>query len=79
MFCLIPLRLGGPKIGFFFAFSGPLRSSNALPRRTSSPRWSLRLGVLASYVFSSYLLLSLTIVHWINENPNKRMKGFVQV
>ena len=39
----------------------------------------LPLGVLVSFVYGSSLPLSLTIVHLINEDPNKLMKGFVQV
>ena len=31
----------------------------------------LRLGVPASYVLVSLFFLSLTIVDWINEDPNK--------
>ena len=39
----------------------------------------LRLGIPVSSVLVSSLPLSLIIVYWINENPNKLMKGFVQV
>ena len=81
-----PLRIGGPEIGFL-VFSCPPRRSNAPPRRTSPLRRSkdpprrseplglgvekLRLGVPTNSVFGSSFPLSLTIVHWINEDPNK--------
>ena len=60
------LRLGElePK---FSEFSSPPRHSNAPPKRT------------CKLCFGSFIQLILTIIHWINEDPNKRMKGFVKV
>ena len=67
------LRLGGtePRIS---TFSGPPRHreapprhSEALPKRTCKP------------CFGSYFPLIMTTTHWINEDPNKQMKGFVPV
>ena len=55
-----------------FSFLGPSRRSNAPPRRTSSlkrseasPRRTCKLCLCSSFP------LSLTIVHWTNEDPNK--------
>ena len=53
--------------GSISALSGPPKLSNASPKRTCKSR------------FGSSLPLILRIIHWINEDPNKRMKGFVQV
>ena len=58
-------RLGGPEPRNF-ALSGPHRHSSAPPRRSIAlPRrtWES--------CFGSSLPLILTIIHWINEDPNK--------
>ena len=66
------LLLGEPKVKFSELSGLPRRTSP--PRRSeASPRHTCKL------CFSSSLLLILTIIHWINEDPNKLMKGFVQV
>ena len=57
-------RLGGPEIGFMHFF-GPHGRSNALPRRTTPPMRTCKLG------FGSFFPLNLAIIHWTNEDPNK--------
>ena len=66
-FCILPdtptprrrsARLCEPKARIY-AFSGLLRRSIASPRRTCKS------------CFGSSLQLILTIIHWINEDPNK--------
>ena len=72
------LRLSGPETRFS-EFYGPPRHSNALPRhsntsprRTSPPRLSEAFPRRTyKLCFCSSLPISLTIVHWIYENPNK--------
>ena len=65
------LRLSGSETGFL-AFSGPPRRSSAPPRQTFPPRRSEASPKRTyKFCFSCFLPLSLTIIHWINENPNK--------
>ena len=63
------LCLGGPKTGFLHFMVRLSVGGLGEPLRLGVVK--LRLGVPASSVFSSFLSLSLTIVHWINEDPNK--------
>ena len=54
-------------------FYGLPSCSNAPLRRTSSPRCTYKLG------FGFSFPIILTIIHWTNNDPNKLMKGFLQV
>ena len=65
------LRLGEPEAKIS-TLSGPPRHSSAPPRRTSPPRRSIASPrhTYKSY-FGSSLPLILTIIHFINEDPNK--------
>ena len=63
----VELRLGGPKPRFMHLF-GPLRRSNAPPRRRRSsalPRRTCKSG------FGSSFPIILTIIHWTNKDHNK--------
>ena len=65
------LRLGEPDPRVS-TLSGPPRRSNALPRRTSLPRRCIASSKRAwKFYFGSSLPLILTIIHWINQDPNK--------
>ena len=58
------LRLGEPK--------ARISTLSGLPRRTSPPRCSIAAPRrTCKLYFGSSLPLILTIVHWINEDPNK--------
>ena len=58
------LRLGEPEPRVY-ALSGPPRHRSASPRQTSSPRRTCK------SCFSLFISLILTIIHLINEDPNK--------
>ena len=65
------LRLGEPEAQIS-TLSGPPKRSNAPPRQTPLPRRSIASPTRTSeYCFGSPLPLILTIIHWINEDPNK--------
>ena len=67
----VELRLAKPK-SKFSEFSSPPKCSNAPPRRTSPPRRSIALPRrTCKSCFGSSLPLILTIIHLINEDPNK--------
>ena len=59
------LRLGKPEARIFALFGPPKRRS-ALPRHSLSPPKHT-----CKPCFGSSLPLILTIIHWINEDPNK--------
>ena len=65
------LRLGAPEAQIS-ALSGPPKRSSAPPRRSSAllKRTPPPRHTYESY-FGSSLPLILTIIHWINEDPNK--------
>ena len=68
--CLgVELRLGEPEPRVSTLF-GPPRCSSSSLRRTSSPKHSIASPRHAcKSCFGSSLLLILTIIHWINEDP----------
>ena len=74
------LHLGKPEPRFS-ALSSPPRCCSASPRRSiASPRRSIASPKrTCKPYFGSSLPLILTIINWLNEDPNKWMKGFVQV
>ena len=66
------LHLGEPEPKFSEFSGSPRHSSNAPPRQTFPPKCSIAsLRRTCKSCFGSSLLLIITIIHWINEVPNK--------